>query len=389
MSYSTWEIDGNRAQVTVRVSVIEAQRLGLSSTVPSSELRTLNGDDEQRIATYLTRHIRLFAEDQPCEPVLPGVRIVPSSDSARLTRTWELVCPSFQRLRLSTDAFFAVAPAHLHFARVRIDGTSTIEKVFSVHEREWSFAHSESTAKETGSRFHDYLWLGVIHILSGADHLVFLLALLIMAESLTAIAQLVTGFTVAHSVTLALGVLNVVRPASTAIESLIGFSIIIVALENFWATTGERTHRWLLRLLGTSLIGSVAAAGLGMLHLPLLALLGMSFFSVAYLLLLDTQAPRQRLRWFVAFVFGLIHGFGFAGVLTEMALPTNRLVTALLGFNLGVELGQLGVVALVWWFVMRLRQFQERETRTFTIQAGSAVILAVGIFWFVTRAIGR
>ena len=174
---------------------------------------------------------------------------------------------------------------------------------------------SEGAAQESGSRFHDYLRLGVSHILSGIDHLVFLLALLLMAESLASIAQIVTGFTVAHSITLALGVLSVVRPASTAVESLIGFSITIVAVENFFLTTGEAMRRRLLRALEVSLAGSVAAAGLGLLHVPLPALVGMSIFAVAYLLLLQDVPGHHSLRWFVAFVFGLIHGFGCAGTL--------------------------------------------------------------------------
>ena len=115
----------------------------------------------------------------------------------------------------------------------------------------------------------------------------------------------------------------------------------------------------------------------------------MSIFAVAYLLLLQDRPGHHSLRWFVAFVFGLIHGFGFAGTLQEMALPANRTATALLGFNLGVELGQLGAVVLLWPLLMRLRRLQGRQTHVLTIQTGSAVLLAVGIFWFVTRAAVR
>ena len=386
-SYSTWEIEGNHVQVTVRVSVIELQRSLSSFAFSLPALQHPDSDAERELTSYLTHHLRLFSGDQPCEPVLPSVRIMPSSEPSRITRTWTLVCPLSQQLWLRNDAFFAAAPAHLHFARVRIAGTPTIEKVFSVHEREWSFFRSENTAQETGGHFHDYLWLGITHILSGVDHLVFLFALLLMAESITSIVQIVTGFTVAHSLTLVLGVLNVVRPASTAIESLIGFSIVIVALENFWITSGDETRQWLFWFLALSLMSSITAARFGLLHVPLLALLGMGIFSISYLLLLRESMPQRRLRWFVAFTFGLVHGFGFAGALAEMALPANRLATALVGFNLGVELGQLGVVALVWPILMWLHQLQGSRPRRLTIQMGSAVLLAVGIFWFVTRAV--
>lgn len=388
-SYSTWEIHGNRAQVTVYVPAIELQRLGSSPALPSADVQQRDGKAEWRIATYLTRHIQLFANHQPCTPVLPSVRILPSSDNGRFTQTWELACPPSQRFRLRADAFFAAAPAHLHFARVRVGASPGIEKIFSVYDREWFLFSSEAAAGESSSRFLDYLRLGVTHILSGADHLVFLLALLLVTESMISVAQVVTGFTVAHSVTLALSVFNLVRPLPVAIEALIGFSIGIVALENFFMTTGEETQRRLVRVLMISLFVCVVAAGIGGLHVPFLALLGMSIFSVAYLRLLRGHTAGQNLRWFVAFIFGLIHGFGFAGALSDLALPANRLAIALWGFNCGVELGQLAVVILLWPWLTYMRQSVGVRTRVLTIQTGSAGILALGIFWFVTRAVGR
>jgi hypothetical protein len=203
------------------------------------------------------------------------------------------------------------------------------------------------------------------------------------------VARLVTGFTVAHSITLALGVLNVVRPAGAAVEALIGFSIVVVALENFWLTTGAETRHWMLRFLVAAQIGAVVAAALGLLFVPSLALLGLGIFSVSYLLLLRGVSTAHNLRWFVAFIFGLVHGFGFAGVVTEMALPPDRVAPALFGFNLGVELGQLGIVVLMWPFLRLLNRSQGRWGGVPAVQLGSAVVLAVGLFWFIIRAMGR
>jgi hypothetical protein len=388
-SYSTWEIAGNRVQVTVRVPVIELQRSLTSVAFSSLALQPHGREAEQQLVAYLTAHLRLFSGDQPCEPVPPGVGILPPNDPSRIIRTWRLICPTLRHLKIRNDAFFVTAPAHLHFARVRIDGAPVIEKLFAVHEREWFLAPTENSAREAGSRFSDYLRLGVTHIWGGVDHVVFLLALLLVAESLMSVAQIVTGFTVAHSVTLALGVLNVVNPSGAIIESLIGFSIALVAIENFWVTTREETRRWLLQCLMLSLGGGMIAAQAGFLRIPLLALVGLSLFSIAYLLLLHRSAQPQRLRWFIAFTFGFLHGFAFAGVLTELRLPTRRLAAALLGFNLGVELGQLSIVVLAWPFLTWLSQSRRQKTRVLTVQVGSAVILAAGFFWFVTRAIER
>jgi hypothetical protein len=93
------------------------------------------------------------------------------------------------------------------------------------------------------------------------------------------------------------------------------------------------------------------------------------------------------LRWFVAFIFGLVHGFGFAGVIAEMALPPDRVAPALFGFNLGVELGQLGIVMLTWPFLRLLSKSERPPGGMLVVQLGSAVVLAVGIFWFLTRAL--
>jgi|SRR5581483_4398595 len=154
-------------------------------------------------------------------------------------------------------------------------------------------------------------------------------------------------------------------------------------------TTGGETQRWLSRTLTVSLLLCVVVAGTGRLHVPSLALLGVSIFSVAYLRLLRGHTAGHSLRWFVAFVFGFIHGFGFAGALADLALPANRSAVALCGFNCGVELGQLGVVILLWPWLTYTRQSMGVRTRVLAIQAGSAGILALGIFWFVTRAASR
>lgn len=387
-SYSSWEIEGEQVRVTVRIPWIELQRSLPSASRSFPDLLVPGSEVERILETYLTTHLVLFADSLPCQVSPPGISVLSSGDR-RVVRAWGLTCPAPQGFRLHNHAFFDTAPAHLHFARVHIAGAPPVEKVFSFHDREWVLSDSGKKPGGAGSRFSGYLWLGMAHILSGADHLVFLLALLLIAGSVGQVARLVTGFTLAHSLTLALGVLNIIRPAAAAVEALIGFSIAVVALENFWLTTGADTRRWILRLLVVALGGAVAAAGIGLLLVPPLALLGLGLFAVAYLLLLRDVCTAHSLRWFVAFIFGLVHGFGFAGVMAEMALPPDRAASALLGFNLGVEVGQLGIVMLLWPFLHRLNSSEGRWGGVLTVQAGSAAVLAVGLFWFITRAAGR
>ena len=123
-----------------------------------------------------------------------------------------------------------------------------------------------------------------------------------------------------------------------------------------------------------------------MVAVPALTLIGVGVFALAYLGLLRRVERPGRLRWFVAFVFGLVHGFAFAGMLAEIGLPPGRVAAALFGFNLGVELGQLAVVAAVWP-ILRLAMSGGPERRRRLVHAGSAPILVAGLFWFLTRAV--
>jgi hypothetical protein len=94
------------------------------------------------------------------------------------------------------------------------------------------------------------------------------------------------------------------------------------------------------------------------------------------------------LRFAIAFCFGLVHGFGFAGVLAEVALPQGRLLPALLGFNLGVEIGQLAIVALVWPLLVLLARIQAGRWHRPVLEVGTAVVCGLGVFWWVERAFG-
>ena len=133
----------------------------------------------------------------------------------------------------------------------------------------------------------------------------------------------------------------------------------------------------------------VVLAGLGMLgvgKLPPVVLLGLALFSGCHFALLDRVERPARLRAAVAFAFGLVHGFGFAGVLSEMELPTDRLAPALFGFNAGVELGQLAVVLLVWPLLRGLSRSEARHRSV--SEWGSALVCGLGVFWFLSRSLG-
>lgn len=178
-----------------------------------------------------------------------------------------------------------------------------------------------------------FFGLGVEHILGGIDHLLFVLALALLARGLRRVAIAVTGFTVAHSITLAAASLGLVHPPGAATELVIALSVLFLAAE------AARSLR--------------APAGE------------------------PTLAARQPVL--VALLFGLVHGFGFAGALGELGLPEDALLSSLLEFNLGVEAGQLGVLAaataLAWTVGRRL------PNPTWAARAVASVIGVVAAAW--------
>jgi len=118
------------------------------------------------------------------------------------------------------------------------------------------------------------------------------------------------------------------------------------------------------------------------------SLIGLAVFSGCHFALLERSERPARVRGALAFAFGLVHGFGFAGLLGEMELPTARLAPALFGFNVGVELGQLAVVSLAWPLLRLLERTAEGRWYRLVVDLGSAAACGIGLFWFVSRTFG-
>ena len=184
----------------------------------------------------------------------------------------------------------------------------------------------------------DYTVLGVEHILSGFDHLTFVLALLLIVSGAKRLLITVTSFTLAHSITLAAATLGMMWVPGPPVEATIALSILFLASELVKVNRGQSS--------------------------------------------LTAQYP-----WIVAFVFGLLHGFGFAGALSDVGLPQNEVPLALLMFNVGVELGQLMFIAVILVFVMAMRKVR-KEWPAWVYQVPAYGIGSIAAFWFFERLNG-
>ncbi len=377
-SYSAWEIDGRQARVTVRIAELDLTRLPLTAGEADAH--------DAALATYLTQRLQLRSGDTACD-VTSRPRALDAAPG-RAVYEWQLVCAGAEGLQIRSDLLLDVAPSHLHFARVRRDASAPVERVLSDSERTWALVgiSSPQPADAEGTSLLGYILLGIEHIVTGYDHLAFLLALLLMQTSLLEVAEVVTGFTVAHSITLGLATLGYVRPEAAAVEALIGLSIALVAIENVWLTSGRnRVVPWLIAAaLACLAVGATRGHG----RIPGITLAGLALFSVCYFGLAERVARPAPLRWIIAFIFGLVHGFGFAAVLLEANLSTTRLVQALFGFNIGVEIGQLAAVVLIWPLLYIVTRPGRERVRAAVIEFGSAAVCGLGLFWFVSRAFG-
>jgi len=252
-------------------------------------------------------------------------------DEGTWVERWSAVCPggiSKQRVEI-TGLSSTVIDA---LARVeRLDGTTQVARLTPA-EPGFEVAESESSSQVART----YTRLGIEHILLGIDHLLFVLALLMLVANVPTLIWTITSFTLAHSLTLAAATLGWVHVPQAPVEAVIALSILFVATEIIHLRQGRPgiTHRW---------------------------------------------------PWLVAFTFGLLHGFGFAGALSEIGLPEHAIPLALLFFNLGVEAGQLLFIATVLGVSMVLRRM------TLPVWAWRVPVYTIGslaAFWTIQRVAG-
>ncbi len=252
---------------------------------------------------------------------------VPERQSIRLNARYSLVrTPG--RVDVAT-VMFPYDPQHKTFLNFYERGDVTAQAILDKNRTR--FEYFAGTRQGVWAVLKKFVPAGVHHILIGPDHLLFLVGLLLMGGTIRQLLLVVTAFTIAHSITLSLAALRMVIAPPNTIEPAIALSVIYVGADNLLVSAGGR----------------------------------------------DTRA------W-IAFAFGLIHGFGFANVLRDMDLPSRALGWTLFGFNVGVEMGQLCVVVIVASAIAWIRSRSEVAGRRLAF-AGSIIVILAGTFWFVQR----
>ena len=288
--------------------------------------------------------------------------VITRDTGAAAVQTWRLRAPELrgQTLRIAgLEGTMTDALVRIEFA----DGTGWTQRLTAAAPAA-TVPRSTSAWEVAGV----YSRLGVEHILTGVDHLLFVLALLIITSGTLRLVKTVTAFTIAHSITLALATLGFVHVPSKPVEAAIALSIVFVAAEIVHLRPVAQTSK--------SAVSRVSKPA------------GSADLEVGDTAGLETCATKASLTarapWIVAFTFGLLHGFGFAGALSEVGLPQAHIPAALLCFNLGVEAGQLLFIAAVLSLIALARRTKvilPRWTELFPPYA----IGSVAMFWVIQR----
>jgi len=299
-----------------------------------------NKHDE--IKAYALSRLALSADQQTCTTQLLEQLIDHHTDGAYSVLRFRSDCGGLiERLAVDYRLLFDIDAQHKGLLRLT-QGGQTSTAIFSRESPTQEFTVAEQSRWNEGIQFiHEGIW----HIWLGFDHVLFLLALLLPAVLIRVqgrwqaagdfssvcwnVISIITAFTVAHSLTLTLAALDFVRLPSRFVESTIAASVVLAGLGNLYPTMMSR-------------------------------------------------------RWMIAFGFGLIHGFGFAAVLTDLGLPHDSLLLSLVSFNVGVEIGQLAIVAAFLPLAYLIRHSWSYPRVILT--GGSLAVIAIALVWFTERA---
>ena len=283
------------------------------------------------LVALLAPRITLQFDGQPVEIIWGGVDVVPERQSLRLAFTVRHPPPGHVAIRAYV---FPYDPIHQTFINVYEEDAIRLQAILDAGRQ--TVEYYAGTTQGRLAVIRTFVLSGIEHILIGPDHILFLIGLLLLGGTLARLAVIVTAFTIGHSITLSLAALDMLSPPVYFIEPLIALTIVVVGADNLL----------------------VLRAG--------------------------QDKDASDIRAWLAAGFGLIHGFGFAYVLKEFGLPQAALAWSLFAFNVGVEIGQLLIVAVVAGGLMFISKRRPAAARVLAIGGSIAVIIA-GVYWFIER----
>jgi len=325
-SYLDIRLNTSQIEGTLVVHIVDLAH-DLNVDPPESLLDARIAESKKsEIAELIKTRLTLIADGQRIEPELLSVAPLPDRQALSCDlRFNNATHPSALRIEC---ALFPYDPQHQTFLNVYDGDNLAHQEIFTQDHQIFVYRGDRQNWR---SVLKEFVAAGIYHIFTGPDHVLFIIGLLLLGGSVLRLLSIVTAFTIAHSITLSLAALNVVNPPARLIEPAIALSIIYVGVDNL-------------------MVGSKS----------------------------------RDVRAWIAFFFGFVHGFGFAGVLREFGLPNQALGWSLFAFNLGVEIGQACIVIVVASLLAALRNRNQAMSRAILV-AGSVCVILAGSYWFVQR----
>jgi hydrogenase/urease accessory protein HupE len=325
LSQGDYSVSGDRVEsrlvfaATELISAVPGLDSDADGHLSTPEIRR----QTEALRSKISDRLAVSRKDKPCKGTLESAS--PSSDDGVILVLRHDCDPGSGEVAVELGFLTGLERGHRHIARIAgLAGTSEVV-TYDGHSR---LSFGSTTGADTRSPVLEYLRLGIEHILGGADHLLFLLGVVLLPASLRSLLLAVTAFTLSHSVSLVLSTLGLVHMSGAWVEPLIALSVAYIGIENWFLKDASR-------------------------------------------------------RWRLTFAFGFVHGLGFASALRDASVPPNRLPVALASFNIGVELGQLLVVAALWLVVTRIHW--RGWYRPWVLGTASIALFLVGAVWSIER----
>ena len=383
-SYSKWIVDEEYIEGTFNVLELESTRV---LQLPQFQKYLYEDDltESEVFLKYLNDNIKVLSNHNVCQKTKPFTIL--ESEQGSLNITMNFQCKSGDAIKIINNAFFDIVQSHVHIARVYQNDQIMAEKALFYNDQTINLSHykDEELKNSFFKNFLSFVDTGIQHILNGFDHLLFIAGLILLTIGFRNLLLIITGFTIGHSITLALSFLGFVIPNMMIIESLIGFTILFIGIEYHLIKTGNyKTINIFLILL----LFSIYCLSF---YIPLLisyyGLLGLLLFSFGYFSLHKNLKDKNILLLLITVLFGLIHGYGFGSFLIKSQISSETLLSALFGFNIGVEIGQIIFVIIILVIFKIIRYFKLDIILESLKNIIFIFIVSLGFFWFIERLI--
>ncbi|MDC3171944.1 HupE/UreJ family protein [Pelagibacteraceae bacterium] len=379
-SYSNWIISDNKVSATFTILKLEATRvLQIDKFQEIGQEKQLS--EGEVFLEYFKPRISALESSKEC--LLDNEPSLINGKDEYHTIELSYLCASTNSIKIINNVLFDIAQSHVHLSRISIND-QILEKALFYNDQT-IFINDLKTKKEKSfvDSLTNFISTGMNHILTGFDHLIFLMGLIILVNNFKHLLIVITGFTLGHSITLALVALNIVVPNTLMIEALIGFTILFIAAE--YMMKEEKNFIPIIAILLSILTFAAISSLFLQISMTLISFMALILITIGYFGILRNLENKGSFRVIITSLFGVIHGFGFGTFLFNSEFDQTNIISALFGFNLGVEIGQIIFLMIFILLNLSLIKLLKSKNYQYLMQTLMIIVSSLGFYWFIQR----